>query len=65
VRSDVVLHEQPDGEEPIALNRNLITIGRIGTTVGWFTVFMLFMSQLFPRYRGAACPVEQPCTSSA
>jgi cytochrome c-type biogenesis protein CcsB len=47
VRNDVVLHEQPDGEQPIALNRNLITIGRIGTTVGWFTVFMLFMSQLF------------------
>ncbi len=47
VLSDVVLHEQPDGEKPIALNRNLITIGRIGTTLGWFVVFMLFMSQLF------------------
>jgi cytochrome c-type biogenesis protein CcsB len=47
VRSDVVLHEQPDGEKPIALNRNLITIGRIGTLLGWFVVFMLFMSQLF------------------
>jgi len=47
VRSDVVLHEQPDGEKPIALNRNLITIGRIGTILGWFVVFMLFMSQLF------------------
>jgi cytochrome c-type biogenesis protein CcsB len=47
VKSDVVLHEQADGEKPIALNRNLINIGRIGTTVGWFTVFMLFMSQLF------------------
>ncbi len=47
VRSGVVLHEQPDGEKPIALNRNLITIGRIGTTLGWFVVFMLFMSQLF------------------
>jgi cytochrome c-type biogenesis protein CcsB len=47
VRSDVVLHEQPDGEKPIALNRNLITIGRIGTTLGWFVIFMLFMSQLF------------------
>jgi cytochrome c-type biogenesis protein CcsB len=47
VRSDVVLHEQPDGEKPIALNRNLITIGHIGTTLGWFVVFMLFMSQLF------------------
>jgi cytochrome c-type biogenesis protein CcsB len=47
VYSDIVLHEQPDGEKPIALNRNLITIGRIGTTLGWFVVFMLFMSQLF------------------
>src|SRR5215471_12296057 len=45
--SDVVLHDQPDGEKPIALNRNLITIGRIGTTLGWFVVIMLFMSQLF------------------
>ncbi len=47
VHSEVVLHEQPDGEKPIALNRNLITIGRIGTTLGWFVVFMLLMSQLF------------------
>src|SRR5689334_910374 len=45
--SEVVLHDQPDGEKPIALNSSLITIGRIGTTLGWFTVFMLFMSQLF------------------
>ncbi len=47
VQDDVVVHEQPDGEKPIALNRNLVTIGRIGTAVGWFTVVMLFMSQLF------------------
>ena len=47
VRSDIVLREQPDGEKPIALNRGLITIGRIGTSLGWFVVFMLFMSQLF------------------
>src|SRR6266704_636399 len=47
VLSNVVLHEQPDGEKPIALNRNLIAIGRIGTTLGWLVVFMLFMSQLF------------------
>src|SRR5258708_6907504 len=47
VRSDVVLHEQPDGEKPIALNNSLVAIGRIGTTLGWFTVFMLFMSLLF------------------
>lgn len=47
VRDDVVVHEQPDGERPIALNRNLIAIGRVGTILGWFIVFMLFMSQLF------------------
>src|SRR5205085_4395960 len=47
VESDVVLHEQADGERPIALNRSLIAVGRIGTTVGWFTVFMFFMSLLF------------------
>jgi cytochrome c-type biogenesis protein CcsB len=41
------MHEQSDGEKPIALNRSLIAIGRIGTTVGWFTVFVFFMSQLF------------------
>src|SRR5205809_908574 len=37
-RSDIVLHEQPDGENPIPLNLSLITIGRIGTTLGWLTV---------------------------
>ncbi|HEX6479383.1 MAG TPA: c-type cytochrome biogenesis protein CcsB [Ktedonobacteraceae bacterium] len=47
VRNDVVLHEQPDGEQPIALNRGLIAIGRIGTVVGWMAVFMLFLSLLF------------------
>jgi cytochrome c-type biogenesis protein CcsB len=47
VKTDVVLHEQADGERPIALNRSLIGVGRIGTVVGWFTVFMLFMSLLF------------------
>jgi cytochrome c-type biogenesis protein CcsB len=47
VRNDVVLHEQPDGEQPIALNRGLIAIGRIGTAVGWMCVFMLFLSLLF------------------
>lgn len=47
LRSEVVLHEQPDGERPIALNGSLVAIGRVGTIVGWFSVFMLFMSQLF------------------
>ena len=46
VRSDVVRHEQPDGERPIALNRNLIISGRIGTTLGWLSVFALCISQL-------------------
>jgi cytochrome c-type biogenesis protein CcsB len=47
VESEVVLHEQADGERPIALNRSLIAVGRIGTTVGWCTVFMFFLSLLF------------------
>ena len=46
-RSDIVLHEQPDGENPIPLNSRLLTVGRIGTTVGWLTVFMLGLSQIF------------------
>lgn len=47
VKSDVVLHEQADGEKPIALSRGLINIGRAGSIAGWFTIFMLFMSLLF------------------
>ena len=42
-RSDVILHEQPDGEEPIALNRGLITLGRVGSILGWLAVFALFL----------------------
>lgn len=45
--SEVVLHEQPDGETPIALNSSLIAVGRIGTIIGWMAVFALFMSQVF------------------
>jgi cytochrome c-type biogenesis protein CcsB len=45
--SEVVLHEQPDGETPIALSPGLIAVGRIGTAIGWMTVFALFMSQVF------------------
>jgi cytochrome c-type biogenesis protein CcsB len=45
--SDVVLHEQPDGEAPIALNPGLIAVGRVGTAIGWMTVFALAMSQIF------------------
>jgi cytochrome c-type biogenesis protein CcsB len=45
VRSDVTLNDEPDGEAPIPLNRSLIAVGRIGTTVGWFTVATLVLSQ--------------------
>ena len=37
-RSEVILHEQVDGEDPIALNRSLETIGRIGSILGWLAV---------------------------
>lgn len=43
VRSDVILHEQPDGEEPIALNRGLIALGRAGSILGWLAVFTFFL----------------------
>ncbi len=43
VRSDVILHEQPDGEDPIALNRGLIAIGRVGSTLGWLAVGALLL----------------------
>ncbi|HEY0755058.1 MAG TPA: c-type cytochrome biogenesis protein CcsB [Ktedonobacteraceae bacterium] len=40
-RADVILHEQPDGEEPIALNRGLLLLGRGGTLLGWLAVVAL------------------------
>lgn len=43
VRSDVILHEQPDGEQPIALNRGLLWTGRVGTTLGWLAVCALIL----------------------
>ncbi len=43
VRSEVILHEQPDGEEPIPLNRSLIAIGRVGSALGWLAVFAFFL----------------------
>ncbi|WP_069803616.1 c-type cytochrome biogenesis protein CcsB [Thermogemmatispora onikobensis] len=46
VRSEVILNEQPDGEQPIPLNRSLIAVGRIGTTVGWFAALTLILSQV-------------------
>jgi hypothetical protein len=49
VRSEVILNEQPDGEEPIALSRGLVVVGRVGSAVGWlasvaFILFVLFWS---------------------
>jgi cytochrome c-type biogenesis protein CcsB len=37
----VILNEQPDGEEPIALNRGLLALGRSGTILGWLAVLAL------------------------
>ena len=42
-RPDVILHEQPDGEEPIALNRGLLALGRAGTLLGWLAVLALLV----------------------
>ncbi|HVB76145.1 MAG TPA: c-type cytochrome biogenesis protein CcsB [Ktedonobacteraceae bacterium] len=46
VKDDVVMREQADGEKPIALNRNIIAIGRTGTALGWLTVLLLITSLL-------------------
>lgn len=46
VQTDVVEHEQPDGETPIALNRALINVGRAGSIAGWATAALLFVSLL-------------------
>jgi cytochrome c-type biogenesis protein CcsB len=37
-RTEVILNEQPDGEEPIALTRGLVMLGRAGSIVGWLVV---------------------------
>ncbi len=42
-RSEVILHEQPDGEQPIALNRVLVLLGRVGSLLGWLAVLALFL----------------------
>lgn len=42
-RSEVILHEQPDGEQPIALNRSLLILGRVGSLLGWLAVLALFL----------------------
>lgn len=41
VRADVIRHEQPDGEEPIALNRSLLALGRGSSVLGWLAVLAL------------------------
>ena len=40
-RPAVILHEQADGEEPIALNRGLLLLGRGGALLGWLAVLAL------------------------
>jgi cytochrome c-type biogenesis protein CcsB len=40
-RSEVILQEQPDGEQPIALNRRLLLLGRVGSLLGWLAVLAL------------------------
>lgn len=47
-RSEVILHEQPDGEEPIALNRILLNVGRAGSILGWLAV-LVFLVGLIAR----------------
>lgn len=41
VRSEIILREQPDGEQPIALNRALVRVGWIGSSAGWLAVVAL------------------------
>jgi cytochrome c-type biogenesis protein CcsB len=43
VRDDVILNEQPDGETPIALDRGLLTIGRVGSALGWLAVLVMIV----------------------
>lgn len=40
---ELILHDQPDGEQPIALNRTLIRLGRAGSLLGWLAVLSLFL----------------------
>jgi cytochrome c-type biogenesis protein CcsB len=40
-RAEVIRHEQPDGEEPIALNRGLLVLGRGASILGWLAVLAL------------------------
>lgn len=42
-RTDVILHEQADGEEPIALSRGLLVLGRGGSLLGWLAVLALLV----------------------
>ncbi len=42
-RSEVILHEEPDGEQSIALNRGLIRLGRAGSMLGWLSIAALVL----------------------
>jgi cytochrome c-type biogenesis protein CcsB len=42
-RTDVIFHEQSDGEEPIALNRGLLALGRSAMILGWLAVLSLLV----------------------
>jgi len=47
VRSEVILNEQPDGEEPIALSRGLVVVGRVGSAVGWLASVAFILGLVF------------------
>lgn len=42
-RNEIILHEQPDGEQPIALTRPLIVLGRVASLLGWLAVLLLLL----------------------
>jgi cytochrome c-type biogenesis protein CcsB len=47
VHSEVIEYEQPDGELPIALNRNLVMIGRVASILGWLAVATMASGLVF------------------
>ncbi|HEY1353846.1 MAG TPA: c-type cytochrome biogenesis protein CcsB [Ktedonobacteraceae bacterium] len=42
-RPEIILPEQPDGEQAIALSRMLLLLGRAGSLLGWLAVLVLFV----------------------
>jgi cytochrome c-type biogenesis protein CcsB len=42
-RPEIILREQPDGEQAIALSRMLLLLGRAGSLLGWLAVLVLFL----------------------